>query len=169
VRGLGRQHDVAACPTFLTWRDSRASKQTLHRRGCLAVHRRRDVGVDVKRQGDRRVAEDLLDELRVSTCGELQRGVRVPDVVKADSWEPSPDEQSVEGARRDVAAIERVPPGIAFGDFSKYIVSRVNPVRIEVSKDYKWSTDQVSLRLIDRMDGRLVDTKAVAYLVSSNT
>lgn len=56
---------------------------------------------------------------------------------------------------------------VAFGDFSRYVVTRVVPIRVESSIHYKFSTDQLALRTIERVDGDLVDTIAIAYLVNA--
>lgn len=56
---------------------------------------------------------------------------------------------------------------VAFGDFSRYVVARVVPIRVESSIHYKFSTDQIALRTIERVDGDLVDTAAVAFLVNA--
>lgn len=68
-----------------------------------------------------------------------------------------------------MAAVGSASKSVAFGDFSRYVVVRVNPTRVELSRDYKFSTDQIALRTIERVDGDLIDTAAVAYLVSANT
>ena len=47
-----------------------------------------DVGVDVHRDGDLRVTEDLHRDARRHTCGEQERGARVPGVVEPDHTEP---------------------------------------------------------------------------------
>lgn len=56
---------------------------------------------------------------------------------------------------------------IAFGDFSQFYVIRVNPTRVDLSRDYKFSTDQLALRTIERVGGDLPDTTAIAYLVNA--
>ena len=40
------------------------------------------------------------------------------------------------------------------------------PLRVEVSDEYKFSTDQRAIKVVERTDGDLVDTASVAYLVS---
>jgi HK97 family phage major capsid protein len=55
---------------------------------------------------------------------------------------------------------------VAFGDFSRFIVSRT-PLRVETSIHHKFGTDQISLRVIERVDSELVDAIAVAYLVNA--
>jgi HK97 family phage major capsid protein len=56
---------------------------------------------------------------------------------------------------------------VAFGDFKRYIVARVNPIRVESSIHYKFNTDQLALRTIERVDGDLPDAIAIAYLVNA--
>lgn len=56
---------------------------------------------------------------------------------------------------------------VAFGDFKRYYVARVLPIRVESSIHYKFNTDQLALRTIERVDGDLVDTVAIAYLVGA--
>jgi len=56
---------------------------------------------------------------------------------------------------------------VAFGDFSRYVVARVVPIRVESSIHYKFSTDQIALRTIERVDGDLPDAVAIAYLVNA--
>lgn len=56
---------------------------------------------------------------------------------------------------------------VAFGDFRRYIVARVVPIRVESSIHYKFATDQVALRTIERVDGDLPDVAGIAYLVNA--
>lgn len=55
---------------------------------------------------------------------------------------------------------------IAFGDFSQYYVVNVAPARIDISRDYKFNTDQLALRVVTRRGGDLIDAAAVKFLVS---
>lgn len=55
---------------------------------------------------------------------------------------------------------------VAVGDFSRYVVALVPP-RVEGSIHYKFSTDQIALRTIYRVDGDLLNTDAVRYLVGA--
>ena len=64
-----------------------------------------------------------------------------------------------------MAAAGSANTAIAFGDFSQYIVLDV-PARIDISRDYKFNTDQLALRVVTRRGGDLIDTVAVKYLVS---
>lgn len=67
-----------------------------------------------------------------------------------------------------MAAVASASKSVAFGDFSRYFVRRL-PLRVEVSSDYAFNTDLVSLKVVERIDGDLVDTAAIAYLVSANS
>ena len=67
-----------------------------------------------------------------------------------------------------LAAVASASKSVLFGDMSRYFVRRC-PVRIDVSSEYKYSTDQLAIRYIERIDGDLVDTAAVKFLVSANT
>lgn len=67
-----------------------------------------------------------------------------------------------------MTAIGSATSSLAFGDFSAYEVVRL-PVRVELSREDLWTTDQVSLRVIERIDGRLIDAAAVAYLVAADS
>ena len=67
-----------------------------------------------------------------------------------------------------MAAVASASKSVAFGDFSRYHVRRVTPVRVELSRDYKFSTDQLALKTVERVDGDLVDAAGIAYLVSAN-
>ena len=55
---------------------------------------------------------------------------------------------------------------VAFGDFSRFIVVKT-PTRVESSIHYKFASDQLALRTIERVDGQLIDTIAVAFLVNA--
>lgn len=57
-----------------------------------------------------------------------------------------------------------------FGDFAAgYYIHRVTPARIEGSREAYFGEDLVGLKVVERIDGDLVDTAAVKALVSANT
>jgi len=66
-----------------------------------------------------------------------------------------------------MAAVASGSLSVAFGDFKAYWVHRVNPVRVELSRDFKFQADQLALKVVERIDGDLIDTAAVRYLVSA--
>jgi HK97 family phage major capsid protein len=57
---------------------------------------------------------------------------------------------------------------IVYGDFSAWIIKQ-RALRVAVSVDFKFDTDQVAVRTVYRAGGALADTIALAYLVSANT
>lgn len=68
----------------------------------------------------------------------------------------------------DMAAVASASKSVLFGDTHRYVTRRVNGYRVEVSRDYKFNTDQIAIKTIARLDGDLLDANAVAYLVSAN-
>jgi HK97 family phage major capsid protein len=56
---------------------------------------------------------------------------------------------------------------VAFGDFSRYVVARVVPIRVETSIHYKFNTDQIAMRTIERVDGDLVDVAGIRVLLNA--
>lgn len=66
------------------------------------------------------------------------------------------------------APASAVANAIAFGDMSTYHVVRL-PVRAELSRDYRFSNDQLALRVIERVDGRLIDVAGVNKFTCSDT
>lgn len=69
----------------------------------------------------------------------------------------------------DMAAVASASKSVLFGDMTSYHVARVSPMRVQISSDYKFQTDQLALKTVERIDGDLVDTAAVAYLVSGTS
>ena len=68
-----------------------------------------------------------------------------------------------------MAAVASATISVSVGDFSKYIVREVVPVRVDRSIEYKFNTDQVALRYITRRDGDLPDTIAIRAVRNANT
>lgn len=68
------------------------------------------------------------------------------------------------------AAGDGTSKAILFGDFSTYLVRRVEAIRIERSDDFAFDTDMITLRFILRGDGRQIDTTgAVKAFVSGSS
>lgn len=68
----------------------------------------------------------------------------------------------------DMAAVASASISVIFGDLSAYVVRRL-PLRVDASIHYKFSTDQIALRTIERVDGDLIDTAAIYYLKAANS
>lgn len=56
---------------------------------------------------------------------------------------------------------------IIFGDLKKYYVVKVTPTRVAFSQDYKFNTDQLALRTIERVSGDLPDVVSTYFLVNA--
>lgn len=69
----------------------------------------------------------------------------------------------------DMAAAASASKSVLFGDTQRYVVRRVGQARVELSRDYAFSTDQVALKVVERLDGDLLDGSAVNYLVSATS
>lgn len=69
----------------------------------------------------------------------------------------------------DMAAAASASKSVLFGDTQRYVVRRVGSARVELSRDYKFNTDQLALKVVERLDGDLLDANAVKLLVSANT
>ena len=78
----------------------------LGRGGPLKV--RHDVTVDVHRRGDRRVAESLLNDLRVLAESQKQRRGRMPQIVEANIGKLSLREQQLERTTNEVLPLDRL-------------------------------------------------------------
>lgn len=57
---------------------------------------------------------------------------------------------------------------VLFGDASAVVIKQM-ALRVAVSTDFKFDTDQVALKSVYRAGGALPDAAALAYLVSANT
>lgn len=68
-----------------------------------------------------------------------------------------------------MAAVASAAKSVSVGDFSKYVIRDVLPMRVDLSDQYKFSTDQLALRVVTRRDGDLPDAIAVKYQVCANT
>ena len=66
-----------------------------------------------------------------------------------------------------MAAVASASKSVAFGDFSQYYVREVRGLRVEQSRDFKFDTDQVALKVVWRLDGDLPDVAAIKFLVSA--
>jgi HK97 family phage major capsid protein len=73
-----------------------------------------------------------------------------------------------------LAGIGSATKSFGFGAFENYVVARL-PVQVLLSREayvgstWMFQTDQVALRVISRLDGKLLIPASVAYLVSAAT
>ena len=68
-----------------------------------------------------------------------------------------------------LAAAASISKSVTVGDFSKYYIREVTPMRVDTSIHYKFSTDQFAIRTLVRRDGNLIDTAAVGYVINANS
>lgn len=57
---------------------------------------------------------------------------------------------------------------ILYGDLSAWVVKQ-RGLRVAVSTEYRFNTDQIAIRTVYRAGGALPDATAIAYIVSKNT
>lgn len=67
-----------------------------------------------------------------------------------------------------MAAVASATKSVAFGDWSAYVIKEA-PVRVEVSREFKFDTDQTAVRIVYRAGAALPDAAAIRYMVSANT
>ncbi len=66
-----------------------------------------------------------------------------------------------------LAAVASAARPLYVGDFQRYVVAKT-ATRVESSIHYKFNTDQLALRTVERVDGDLIDVIAVRALVCAN-
>ena len=101
-----------------------------------------------------------LRKMRDSTGGWLFQNA--PIVGQPDLFDGSPVYENAA-----MAAVASASKSVLFGDLSAYMVRRL-PLQVAASIHYKFSTDQIALRTIERIDGELPDGAAIKYLVSAD-
>jgi HK97 family phage major capsid protein len=69
----------------------------------------------------------------------------------------------------NLAAPASVTKSVVFGDPTAALVIKQMPIRVAVSTDFKFDTDQVALKSVYRAGLAVPDPAAMAYLVSANT
>lgn len=57
---------------------------------------------------------------------------------------------------------------VLYGDLSAWVIKQ-RALRVAVSTEYRFNTDQVAIRTVYRAGGALPDATAIAYIVSANT
>jgi HK97 family phage major capsid protein len=57
---------------------------------------------------------------------------------------------------------------VVYGDLSAWVIKQ-RALRVAISTEYRFNTDEVAIRTVYRAGGALSDTAAIAYLVSANT
>jgi HK97 family phage major capsid protein len=67
-----------------------------------------------------------------------------------------------------LAAPASATKSVVYGDLSAWVIKQM-ALRVAVSTEYRFNTDQVAIRTVYRAGGALPDAAALAFLVSANT
>ena len=67
-----------------------------------------------------------------------------------------------------LAAPASVTKSVLYGDLSAWVVKQ-RSLRVAISTEYRFNTDEVAIRTVYRAGGALPDAAAIAYLISANT
>ena len=67
-----------------------------------------------------------------------------------------------------MAAVASASKSVVFGDFSQYVIRQL-PLRVDVSSEYGFASDQIGIRVILETDGDLLHPLAVRPMVSDDT
>lgn len=67
-----------------------------------------------------------------------------------------------------LAAPASATKSAVFGDLGAALIIKATPIRVEMSTDFLFNTDQVAIKSVQRISGAVQDSAAAAYLVSYN-
>ena len=67
-----------------------------------------------------------------------------------------------------LAAPASATKSVVYGDLSAWVIKQ-RGLRVAISTEYRFNTDEVAIRTVYRAGGALPDSAALAYLVSANT
>lgn len=67
-----------------------------------------------------------------------------------------------------LAAPASATKSVVYGDLSAWVIKQMS-LRVAVSTEFRFNTDQIAIRTVYRAGGALPDSAAVAYLISANT
>ena len=111
----------------------------------------------------------------VMSNGALLKARKFVDTDGQYLWEPSvqmgqPDRLLGYPVYEDpaLATPASATKSVIFGDTSAFVIKQL-PLRVAVSSEYLFNTDQVAIKTVYRAGGALPDALALAYLVSYNT
>ena len=111
----------------------------------------------------------------VMATGAVSKARKMKDLDGQYLWQPSnqagePDRLLGFPVYEDpyLATPASATRSVIFGDVSAWVIKQL-PLRVAVSSEYLFNTDQVAIKTVYRAGGALPDTAALAYLYSSNT
>ena len=122
-----------------------------------------------------RQAPYRLSGVWVMSNGMIKKARKFTDKNGQYLWQPAisagqPDLFDGQPVYEDpyLAAPASATKSVIYGDASAWTIKQ-RPLRVAVSVDYRFNTDQVAIKAVLRAGGALADAAALAYLVSANT
>lgn len=107
--------------------------------------------------------------------GAIKRARKFTDKNGQYLWQPAiaagqPDLFDGQPAYEDpgLADPASATKSVLYGDLSSWVIKQ-RALRVAVSTEYRFNTDEVAIRTVYRAGGALPDATAIAYLVSKNT
>lgn len=111
----------------------------------------------------------------VMSNGMIKKARKYRDGQGQYLWQPSiaqgqPDQFDGQPVYEDpfLAAPASVTKSVVYGDLSGWVIKQM-ALRVALSTEYRFNTDQVALRSVYRAGGALPDALALRFLVSANT
>ncbi len=122
-----------------------------------------------------RAAPYRLAGVWVMSNGMIKKARKFTDKNGQYLWQPSvaagqPDMFDGQPVYEDpyLAAPASATKSVLYGDASAWTIKQ-RPLRVAVSVDYRFNTDEVAIKSVLRAGGALADAAALAYLVSANS
>lgn len=107
--------------------------------------------------------------------GAIKKARKWRDLNGQYLWQPSiaagePDRFDGQPVYEDpgLATPASATKSVVYGDLSAWVVKQ-RGLRVAISTEYRFNTDQVAIRTVYRAGGALPDAAALAYIVSANT
>ena len=67
------------------------------------------------------------------------------------------------------ASVGSATKSVLYGDFRAACVVKASPLRVRISEDARFANDQLAIKVTQRLDIKVVDAAAAAYLVNANS
>jgi HK97 family phage major capsid protein len=112
----------------------------------------------------------------IMSNGMIRKGRKYKDAQGQYLWPAGgvaagqPDSLDGHGVYEDpaLAAPASATKSVVYGDLLAGLIIKASPLRVELSTDYLFNSDQVAIKTVQRLDGAVQDPAALAYLVSAN-
>ena len=111
----------------------------------------------------------------VMANGMIKKARKYRDAQGQYLWTPAiavgqPDTFDGQAVYEDpgLAAPASITKSVVYGDLSAFVIKQM-ALRVAVSSDFKFDTDQISIKAVYRAAGAVQDAAALRYLISANT